>query len=141
MAAGATATPPSTTAAGGASAAPAADHTTDATHPYADPALPGGVIKIYQEEHGLKLNDLVEVFAILTYHHGLDVIPSTDASFVTLDDYMDNEHLRGQPSSRVPRLHCLAWTPLGTSNGNPLFGRRTMSPWNDVARTLGKSTQ
>jgi hypothetical protein len=108
----------------------------DAAHPWSDAAAPVCVAKLYHEDHGLKLNDIVELIGILTFHHGLDdhVAEDGDAA-ASVEELMDADHLRAQPSSRVPRLHCLAWAPLAAGQGHPLFGRRTASPWADHART------
>jgi len=100
------------------------------------------VVKIYHDNHGLKLNDVVELYAILTYDPTAaitdiagDAGEGAATTMMTAADFMDAEFLRAQPSSNIPRLHCLSWTHLTPINANPLF-RRAPSPWTDHSRTI-----
>ena len=85
-------------------------------------------MQVYTNDHGIKLNEVVEFFGFITYDNAQQVTMSSTAE--TIHDQLQQEFLLGHPSAQIPRVHCIGIVKVG--HNNPLLP--SANPWVDHPR-------
>ncbi|XP_007252308.2 mini-chromosome maintenance complex-binding protein isoform X1 [Astyanax mexicanus] len=85
---------------------------------------PACLVKVYEEWDGFKLNDMLEVFGILSVDPALSLIAEDKEASSMLDptesmETMEEQRAHSPPASLVPRIHMLYAQPL--QHNNPLL--------------------
>uniref|UniRef100_A0A672L889 Mini-chromosome maintenance complex-binding protein n=1 Tax=Sinocyclocheilus grahami TaxID=75366 RepID=A0A672L889_SINGR len=85
---------------------------------------PACLVKVYEDWDGFKLNDMLEVFGILSVDPALSVIADEREASSLLDptevtETVEEQRVHSPPPSLVPRLHMLYAQPL--VHNNPLL--------------------
>uniref|UniRef100_A0A672LD47 Mini-chromosome maintenance complex-binding protein n=1 Tax=Sinocyclocheilus grahami TaxID=75366 RepID=A0A672LD47_SINGR len=94
---------------------------------------PACLVKVYEDWDGFKLNDMLEVFGILSVDPALSVIADEREASSLLDptevtETVEEQRVHSPPPSLVPRLHMLYAQPL--VHNNPLLP--SSAPENNV---------
>uniref|UniRef100_A0A8C1XKS4 Mini-chromosome maintenance complex-binding protein n=1 Tax=Cyprinus carpio TaxID=7962 RepID=A0A8C1XKS4_CYPCA len=89
---------------------------------------PACLVKVYEDWDGFKLNDMLEVFGILSVDPALSVIADEREASSLLDptegmETVEEQRVHSPPASLVPRLHMLYAQPL--VHNNPLLPSRS----------------
>uniref|UniRef100_A0A8B9GYX5 Mini-chromosome maintenance complex-binding protein n=1 Tax=Astyanax mexicanus TaxID=7994 RepID=A0A8B9GYX5_ASTMX len=85
---------------------------------------PACLVKVYEEWDGFKLNDMLEVFGILSVDPALSLIAEDKEASSMLDptesmETVEEQRAHSPPASLVPRIHMLYAQPL--QHNNPLL--------------------
>uniref|UniRef100_A0A8C1XKD9 Mini-chromosome maintenance complex-binding protein n=1 Tax=Cyprinus carpio TaxID=7962 RepID=A0A8C1XKD9_CYPCA len=101
---------------------------------------PACLVKVYEDWDGFKLNDMLEVFGILSVDPALSVIADEREASSLLDptegmETVEEQRVHSPPASLVPRLHMLYAQPL--VHNNPLLPSSVLEN-NDLSSVLGE---
>ncbi|XP_066535529.1 mini-chromosome maintenance complex-binding protein [Hoplias malabaricus] len=85
---------------------------------------PACLVKVYEEWDGFKLNDMLEVFGILSVDPALSLVADDKEASSLLDpavcmETVEEQRAHSPPASLVPRIHMLYALPL--QHNNPLL--------------------
>uniref|UniRef100_A0A671PJ13 Mini-chromosome maintenance complex-binding protein n=1 Tax=Sinocyclocheilus anshuiensis TaxID=1608454 RepID=A0A671PJ13_9TELE len=101
---------------------------------------PACLVKVYEDWDSFKLNDMLEVFGILSVDPALSVIADEREASSLLDhtevtETVEEQRVHSPPASLVPRLHMLYAQPL--VHNNPLLPSSAPES-NDLCSVLGE---
>ncbi|CAM4726768.1 unnamed protein product [Leuciscus chuanchicus] len=102
---------------------------------------PACLVKVYENWDSFKLNDMLEVFGILSVDPALSVIADEREASSLLDptegmETVEEQRVHSPPASLVPRLHMLYAQPL--VHNNPLLPSSALENGDYLSSVLGE---